>query len=419
MAGRDRAGRATLRRRGFAALAAVLAAAPGPVLAQLLAGRARLTGPVDLSGSAGGVDLGLALSQPVPWRLRMLGDPWRIALDLRTVDWTGLDDGRGDGLVVPGAVRAVRSGQAGGGWSRLVLELDAPMGVAASGVRVDPVTGAARLDLRLVPVDAAEFLRQMAALEGSDTPPPEGARRVRPPLGQRPTVVVLDPGHGGIDPGAERGGLRESDLMLGFAREVLQALRRAGEFEVVMTRDADVFVSLEARIRIARQAGADLFVSLHADALPDGGASGATVYTLAAEASDAAAAALAERHDRADLLGGGVDLRAADDLVAGVLMDIARTETQPATDRLARTLVSTIRGAGLAMHRRPWQSAAFSVLKAPDIPSVLLEVGFMSSPRDLANLQDPAWRGRMAGAIADALARWVTDTIAAEQLGRR
>lgn len=419
MAGRDRAGRATLRRRGFAALAAVLAAAPGPVLAQLLAGRARLTGPVDLSGSAGGVDLGLALSQPVPWRLRMLGDPWRIALDLRTVDWTGLDDGRGDGLVVPGAVRAVRSGQAGGGWSRLVLELDAPMGVAASGVRVDPVTGAARLDLRLVPVDAAEFLRQMAALEGSDTPPPEGARRVRPPLGQRPTVVVLDPGHGGIDPGAERGGLRESDLMLGFAREVSQALRRAGEFEVVMTRDADVFVSLEARIRIARQAGADLFVSLHADALPDGGASGATVYTLAAEASDAAAAALAERHDRADLLGGGVDLRAADDLVAGVLMDIARTETQPATDRLARTLVSTIRGAGLAMHRRPWQSAAFSVLKAPDIPSVLLEVGFMSSPRDLANLQDPAWRGRMAGAIADALARWVTDTIAAEQLGRR
>ena len=167
------------------------------------------------------------------------------------------------------------------------------------------------------------------------------------------------------------------------------------------------------------QAGADVFLSLHADSLPEGDASGATVFTLAAEASDEASALLAERHDRADLLGGGVDLRRADDTLAQVLMAIARNETRPATDRLAEALVSGISGAGLRMHRRPWQQADFTVLRAADIPSVLLEVGFMSSPRDRERLQDAAWRARMAEAQADALEAWVSAEAAQAGLRRR
>ncbi|MFN3607024.1 MAG: N-acetylmuramoyl-L-alanine amidase, partial [Cypionkella sp.] len=182
-------------------------------------------------------------------------------------------------------------------------------------------------------------------------------------------------------------------------------LLRTGEIDVVMTREADIFVPLEARISIARAANADAFLSLHADALQEGGAQGATIYTLADEASDAAAAALAERHDRDDLLA-GVDLTAQDDLVARVLMDMARLETTPRIARLANALEDAIKAQGIKMHRRPQQEAGFSVLKSPDIPSTLLELGFMSSPADLANLQDPAWRARMANAVKDALIAW-------------
>ncbi|MGL6208482.1 MAG: N-acetylmuramoyl-L-alanine amidase family protein, partial [Paracoccaceae bacterium] len=226
--------------------------------------------------------------------------------------------------------------------------------------------------------------------------------------GDGPLIVVLDPGHGGIDPGAERDGFTEAALMLGFARELKELLLRDGRFAVVMTREEDVFVPLEARISIARAADGDLFISLHADALAEGEAVGATIYTLDEEASDEASATLAERHDRDDLLA-GIDLTGQDDLVAEVLMDMARTETEPSTQRLADALQAAIQGAEIKMHRHPQQRAGFSVLKSPDIPSVLLELGFLSSARDLARLNDPDWRARMAGAIRDALLAWALE----------
>lgn len=199
--------------------------------------------------------------------------------------------------------------------------------------------------------------------------------------------------------------------MLTFARELKEVLLRDGAFRVVMTREEDVFVPLETRISIARAAGGDVFLSLHADALAEGEAVGATIYTLSEEASDAAARALAERHDRDDLLS-GIDLTNQDDLVATVLMDMARTETQPRIARLADTLQQAISGAGLKMHRRPIQQASFSVLKSPDIPSVLIEIGFLSSASDLDRLLDPEWRGRMAAALRDGLRRWADDEAA-------
>lgn len=226
-----------------------------------------------------------------------------------------------------------------------------------------------------------------------------------------PRMIVLDPGHGGIDPGAENGGVKEADLMLTFARELKELLLRDGEFDVLLTRDADDFVPLESRIKIARAAGADVFVSLHADAVNEGEASGATVYTLAEEASDDAAQALAERHDRSEILA-GVDLSAQDDLVASILMDMARTETAPRIERLAKALSEGIKGAGLKMHANGRQTAGFSVLKSPDIPSVLLEMGYISSDRDLERLTDPLWRAQMALAVRNALAKWAQEDAA-------
>uniref|UniRef100_UPI0039B8BAF2 N-acetylmuramoyl-L-alanine amidase family protein n=1 Tax=Albidovulum sp. TaxID=1872424 RepID=UPI0039B8BAF2 len=234
---------------------------------------------------------------------------------------------------------------------------------------------------------------------------------------EAPLVVVLDPGHGGIDPGAEAGPVHEAGVMLGFARELAEVLRRAG-MTVVMTREEDVFVPLETRVSVARATGADVFLSLHADALAEGEATGATVYLLADEASDAASARLAERHDRADLLA-GIDLAGQDDLVAAVMMDMARTETRPRSERLAAALAAAIKGKGGRMHRHPVQQAAFSVLKSPDIPSVLLEVGFLSSEADRKRLSDPAWRARMQEAILAALAAWARADAAEAKLIRQ
>jgi N-acetylmuramoyl-L-alanine amidase len=180
-----------------------------------------------------------------------------------------------------------------------------------------------------------------------------------------------------------------------------------------MTRDADTFVSLEGRIAAARRAGAEVFVSIHADAVAEGIARGAQVYTLSEDASSRAAALLAARHDRAELLA-GVDLSAHDDAVARVLMDLARRETEPRTEALADTLVAAFRRDAIRLHGRPRESAAFAVLKAPDIPSVLVELGFMSTPGELDKLLSAAWRARAAEALAAGLAEWAAADAARE-----
>ncbi len=392
------------------ALCAGLGAARGQELSAL----ARLDPQASSIAEAGqGVALSLSLSQPVPWRVRVLDDPPRLILDVREVDWTGIDR-------VPRTTPRVvdlRAGVFRRGWSRLVLELDGPYLVDQAEMRTSD--GAARLVVQLAPAEAGAFAARAALPEPPDWAPPRVADLPKPERrGDGPVVVVLDPGHGGIDPGAERGGLTESDLMLTFSRELKESLVRAGGFTVVLTRGEDVFVPLETRISIARAAGASVFLSLHADVLAEGEAVGATIYTLAEDASDSAAATLAERHDRDDLLS-GVDLTGQDDLVAQVLMDMARTETMPRTQLLADTLRRAMEAEGIVMHRIPLQQAAFSVLKSPEVPSVLIELGFMSSPGDLARLRDPAWRARMAQAITRGIREWVVQDAAQMQLRRQ
>ncbi len=360
-------------------------------------------------------EIALGLSQPVPFRAYLLDNPRRLVVDFREVDFSAT---RAEALAPAGAVATLRWGRFRPGWSRLVAELNTPVEIAEAVELTEP--GAAQVRLRLLPVAEEEFATRVGAPSSAlwDLPQPAATE---PPHrrqdGTRPLRVVLDPGHGGIDPGAESGAQSEAVLVLTFARALKEALTRAG-VEVVMTREEDVFVPLETRITVARATGADLLLSLHADALPEGEATGATVYHLAETAETAATQKLTERHDRDDLLS-GVDLAGHDDAVAMVLMDLARTETQPRSLRLAQTLAGAIKSEGLKMHKHAVQGANFSVLKSPDIPSALLELGFLSSEADRQRLLDDAWRARMAQAAAQGVMTWAQADAAEARLLRQ
>ncbi|MEZ5779335.1 MAG: N-acetylmuramoyl-L-alanine amidase [Paracoccaceae bacterium] len=404
----------------FVALSLILLAClPRLAQAQALTALARLDPAASRVADEGdGIAIDLAISQAVPYRAFLLNDPPRLVLDFSEVDFgasrtTALD--RSDGIT------GIGWGPIRPGWSRLVAELTGPHRIETAEERVAD-SGEAEIRIRLVPDTAESFAQRTAGgvPEAARWALPEAARvdvPKRRQTGEAPLVVVIDPGHGGIDPGAEADGVVEAEVMLTFARELAEVLRRSG-MTVVMTRDDDVFVPLETRISVARASGADVFLSLHADALAEGEASGATVYRLAETATDAASARLAERHDRADLLA-GLDLTGQDDVVVSVLMDMARTETEPRANRLADDLVSAIKKAGGRMHRHPIQDAAFSVLKSPDIPSLLLEVGFLSSRKDRERLADPAWRRLMQEAILAALSDWAVADAAEARLIRR
>ncbi|MBV7409744.1 N-acetylmuramoyl-L-alanine amidase [Maritimibacter sp. DP1N21-5] len=356
-----------------------------------------------------GVTIGISMNRSVPWRVFTLEDPLRLVVDFSELDWDGVDGDTGLGLP---AIATVNTGLFRPGWSRLVIEMTTPLAVERAAMRAEGQ--GAKVEIALVPTDPERFSATAGAPASATFDLAE--LPVPPASGPGDFVVVIDPGHGGIDPGAEREGVREADLVLTFARELEEAFLRDTDVTVVLTRNEDVFVPLEERVSLARKAGADVFLSLHADALSEGRASGATVYTLSDDASDIASQKLAERHDRGDLLA-GVDLTEADDTVALVLMDLARTDTQPRSDALADAIVEGIREATGSTYKTPRMSASFSVLKAPDIPSVLIELGFLSSKRDFDKLNDPEWRAAMAAGIKGAVMGWSeTDAATAPRL---
>ncbi|SLN11508.1 N-acetylmuramoyl-L-alanine amidase AmiA precursor [Pseudoruegeria aquimaris] len=403
-------------------LVGLLACAPqsGALRAQEFSALARLeaarSGVADARG--GGIEAKLLLSQPVPYRVFTLDEPRRVVLDFREVDFSGITP---DDLLSGSNATGLRFGVFRPGWSRMVIDLAGPQAVVEAGMRTDPATGRAAITLRTEAVDAETYAAQAGPPPGAGWERPQPADV--PPLvrrqdGSRPLRVVLDPGHGGIDPGAERGGHKEADLMLTFARELKEKLLRAGGYEVLLTREEDVFVPLETRVSIARAFGADVFLSLHADALAEGRATGTTLYTLSDRASDRASALLAERHDRDQLLA-GVDLTEQDDVIAIVLMEMVRRDTMPRADKLASALLDGLKANEITLYKKPKLSAGFSVLKSPDIPSVLIELGFLSNPSDLDRLQDAAWRDRAAGAILDGLKAWAAADAAEARLLRK
>lgn len=366
-------------------------------------------------GWFGKTEIKIGLSQGVPFRVFLLENPARLVVDFKEADWATV---RPD-MILPqaGRVSAVRFGAFRPGWSRLVADLSEPLVPVEVGMPVDAASGQAVLEITLKTASPEEFTAQAGA--PVDPAWPEALTKAPDPqaLKQKRFTVALDAGHGGIDPGAERGDVLEKDLMLSFARTLREVLLR-NDVDVVMIRDEDVFVALETRVAIAHQARADIFISLHADSLRQGGAKGATVYTLSKEASDAATAHLAARHDRSDIIA-GADLTGSDDQVAGILLDLARQETEPRSLALAKVLAEGMAQAGGPMNRRPLRKAGFSVLKSADIPSVLVEVGFLSSDRDLKNLRDPVWRNTMVNGIAQAILTWRDNDAARAPLVRQ
>jgi N-acetylmuramoyl-L-alanine amidase len=396
----------------------VLFRAGNPALAQG-SGEFPIASEVRIAGDETRTRMVIDLSQRIDARAFLLANPYRVVVDLpqlifRFPPKTG-ESGRG-------LVKAFRFGLVMTGGSRLVLDLARPARVEKSFV-LDPDNGEpARLVLDLAAVDRETFMRTMAlearAREAAPAPSPKTQSQDGQIKGEeansdpRP-VIVLDPGHGGIDNGTKSAsGETEKSIVLEFALLLRDKIERTGKYRVLMTRTDDTFVALADRVSFARAQHAALFISIHADALPrgEGDAQGATVYTLSETASDAEAGRLAEMENRADVIA-GVDLTSEPDDVADILIDLAQRETKTFSVRLARGLIESMRPV-TRMHKNSLKSAGFRVLKAPDIPSVLIELGYVSNRADIKSLTSADWRERTSAAIAQAVDRFLATKLA-------
>jgi N-acetylmuramoyl-L-alanine amidase len=355
------------------------------------------------------------LSRKVDLRAFTLADPYRVVIDLPQITFKlparAGETGRG-------LIKQFRFGLVMQGGSRIVLDLGKPVRIDKAFV-LDAAEGQpARLVVDLAAVDRDTFLRTLA-LDKQPLRPPESRKAEPANKGDPRPVIVLDPGHGGIDHGTRAGGgdITEKALVLDFALALRDQIEKTGKYRVVMTRTDDSFVPLAERVRTARQRQAALFISIHADALrrTDGEAQGATVYTVSDTASDAEAARLAENENRADVIA-GIDLSREPDDVADILIDLAQRETKTFSMHFAKTLVTELRNVA-RLHKHPLKSAGFKVLRAPDVPSVLVELGYVSSKDDLKQLTSGAWRTRTSASIVQAIDTFFSTRLAGSAAG--
>ncbi len=338
------------------------------------------------------------LARNPEYNLLRLANPNRLVIDMPDVTF-GVPGKPGEGR---GLVSDYRYGLIAPGRGRVVLDLAKPVDVINTFV-LDPVGNEpARLVVDMVPTSEKAF--QAAAL--TDRPPRlpaarPGATETPEPKSGLP-VVVIDPGHGGIDSGAVgKDGTLEKDLTLKFALELARQIKAGGKLEPLLTRDEDVFVSLGNRVQFGRDHKAALFVSVHADTVREKYVRGATVYTLSDDASDALSQALAEQENRSDILA-GLALDDQPDDVADILFDLARRETKNFSVRFAKSLVGDMRDE-VALNSNPWRRASFKVLKAPEVPSVLLELGYLSNADDEKLFKSDAWPANEAHTVARAI----------------
>jgi N-acetylmuramoyl-L-alanine amidase len=355
------------------------------------------------------------LSRRVDLHVFTLADPYRVVVDIPQVTFR-LPPKAGE--TGRGLIKAFRFGLVMPGGSRIVLDVVKPVRIDKAFV-VDPADGApARLVLELVATDRESFLR-MVALDARfahpQAPPPHEQQSSSSDA--RP-LIVLDPGHGGIDTGTKGPtGQMEKDIVLDFAKRLKEKIETTGKYRVLLTRSDDTFVPLAERVRFAREASAALLISIHADSLPrkEGDAQGATVYTLSETATDPAAARLAEQENRADVIA-GVDLKEQPDDVAGILIDLAQRETKTFSVQFANKLVGTMKQT-IRVHKEPIKSAGFRVLRAPDVPSVLVELGYVSNKEDLQSLSSDSWRDHTANAMASAIDGFFSAHLAGARTG--
>ena len=338
-------------------------------------------------------------SEPTP-RWFLLRNPHRLVIDLPETEF----DIESDQVQPRGLGPRFQHGRLGPGTSRIIISSEGPFTVDHIEVMENSDSPGHRLVVDLLASSDREFeeaLAEQIATTGSTQSTPKTDRLGGGAVDRegRPFVIVLDPGHGGIDSGAAgTKGTQEKMITLAFALELRAALQQLDGYQIFLTRDRDLFLTLDERVRIARQHEADLFISIHADSYRQSGVRGATVYTISDRPSDAESAATAIRENLSDAIA-GIEVAESKDDVADILVDLVRRETQRFSMRFARTLVGKL-SQQIDLINNPHRFAGFKVLRAPDVPSVLLELGYLSNPQDEEQLRDAEWR---AGAIDSVL----------------
>jgi N-acetylmuramoyl-L-alanine amidase len=391
------------------AVVAIMVGAAGPALRDAGAAEASVD-DIRIASHGDATRVVIDLSEPVSYRYISLGKPPRLAIDMPDVDWTvGQDASRTVGLI-----KGFRFGQPRPGVSRIVLDVAQPFAIdrmfelppnGTRGHRIvtdlveKPVNGQHHQFDDVIAPAAAPGDTQAAAMVVIGPP----ARKPPPPPAEEPTIVI-DPGHGGVDPGAigSTTNILEKEVALRMGLALRDTLEATGRYKVIMTRYEDTIVRLRDRLQIARQSEGELFISLHADSLvraPD--VRGASVYTLSERASNDEAARLARKENRADILA-GVDLSDQADVVTEILIDLAQRDANNKSVSFAELLVEELKGA-TRMARRGRAQAGFVVLKSPDMPSVLIELGYLSNAADEKALADDAHIARLAAAVAQAV----------------
>ena len=373
-----------------------------------------------LAGDAKQTRFVLDLDKAIPFRAFALADPYRVVVDIPQVNF---QLPAGTGTAGRGLIKAFRYGLVMPGGSRIVFDLTGPAKVANSYV-LDAANGQPpRLVLEFAEVDRTTFVQSLGAENRPELRPAiadatdaaasraeskaESKSDVAPEL--KPTVtdarplIVIDPGHGGLDNGTQANGESEKNLVLAFGLALRDRIEKTAKYRVVMTRTDDTFIPLDDRVKVGRSQKAALFVSIHADFLPhrEGDVQGATIYTVSDRASDAEAERLAESENKADAIG-GVNLTQEPTEVADILNALAQRETRTFSTRFARLLAGEMKNA-TRMYKHPLKSAGFRVLKAPDVPSVLVELGYVSNKADLEHLVSESWRSKTVGSMAQAI----------------
>lgn len=352
----------------------------------------------------------MKLTGALKFKTYTLSTPYRVVIDLPDVDFrlpgnTGADPA--------GLIEAFRYGLIGPGKSRIVIDTTGP--VLVENAKVAAADGGAVLTLDLVATDATTF---EAKRKATKKPKPTVTTdivaivpkpRLADPRSAKP-LIVIDPGHGGPDSGAVSPlGKLEKDIVLEVGKLLRDRLNETGRYKVLMTRDIDMFIPLSGRVDFAQEAGADLFVSVHADATQNSRkwthVRGGTVYTRSEKASDEQARLLALKENMADRLAGEDLPQDEGDVVSNIGADLARSETKALTLVLAEQIVGKMKSS-VAMTGDAHRSAAFYVLKSPEIPSVLIELGFVNNKQDHINLVSASWRQKITSAIAGSIDRY-------------
>lgn len=363
--------------------------------------------PVAFSGNIAGdtasTRLFIDFDQNLSFKTTYMDKPNRIIIDL---DETVFNLGEENKLEPRGLISAVQFGRISQGRSRIVLTLAAPVEIIKSSLKKRLDEESYRFLIDMDSTDEATFSNllqeQKAKSQSTGNLAVKGDRVVPVQKKDGRFTIVIDPGHGGIDGGAVgRNGAQEKDIVFAFSKVVRDKLISAGPFDVLMTREEDKFMSLRDRLEFSRRSKADLFISIHADSLRQRFVRGSTIYTLSKKASDRLSEKLAETENSADLVG-GVAVEDEVEAVADILVDLTTSETKRFSRRFSSLLVKNL-GSEIRLIKNPQRSAAFGVLKAPEVPSVLIELGYLSNVEDERLLQSAEFKSKAGQAIAQSV----------------